>query len=434
MRPSVFVYRAFPVKASGQAVFGKRKESHTVIIARGEDIRHFVVRPWMIAFAGSALAAIAVGYLGATTYLVLRDDLLGAATARQARMQHAYEDRISALRAQVDRITSRQLLDQQLMEDKVAQLLDRQRVLSRRDAQLAPMLDRAGAPEAATPDAVTLPIGKPQNSASADAGGFSLASLGEPDAAGLASFWPGPSKALPEQSTADHADKLFVSINQSLESIEARQLAQVESLADNAFKKANAISSALQEAGLPAGVQPVGDAVGGPLIPVSESAFFENQVAELDQALHVLDAARQTASRLPIGNPLPGRTVTSSFGVRADPLLGSPALHSGIDFRAPLGAPAVASAAGEVTKAGWNGGYGRMVEIDHGRGYVTRYAHLNQIDVEVGQDIEKGQVIGQVGSSGRSTGPHLHYEVRHNAAARNPAPFLKVGKTIEQLL
>src|SRR6187431_2812832 len=124
-------------------VFGRRKEPHTVIIARGDDIRHFTIRPWIAAFAGSAFFAIAIGYLLATSYLVLRDDLIGASTARQARIQQAYEDRISALRAQVDRITSRQLLDQQLMEEKVTELLDRQSKLSARHGRLDTVLDRA---------------------------------------------------------------------------------------------------------------------------------------------------------------------------------------------------------------------------------------------------------------------------------------------------
>ncbi|MER8441128.1 M23 family peptidase, partial [Mesorhizobium sp. M1393] len=129
--------------ASQSAVFGRRKEPHTVIIARGNEIRHFTIRPWVAAFCGSALAAMAIGYLLATSYLVLRDDLIGATTARQARMQQAYEDRISALRAQVDRITSRQLLDQQLMETKVGELLERQTQLSLRHGRLGPLLERS---------------------------------------------------------------------------------------------------------------------------------------------------------------------------------------------------------------------------------------------------------------------------------------------------
>ncbi|TIT51151.1 MAG: M23 family peptidase, partial [Mesorhizobium sp.] len=143
--------------ASQSTVFGRRKEPHTVIIARGNEIRHFTIRPWVAAFCGSALAAMAVGYLLATSYLVLRDDLIGATTARQARMQQAYEDRISALRAQVDRITSRQLLDQQLMETKVGELLERQSQLSLRHGRLGPILERTesdvgAAPASAKPD------------------------------------------------------------------------------------------------------------------------------------------------------------------------------------------------------------------------------------------------------------------------------------------
>ena len=132
-------------------VFGKRREPHTVIIARGDDIRHFQVRPWIATLAGSVLASMAVGYLLATSYLVLRDDLIDATTARQARIQQAYEDRISALRAQVDRITSRQMLDQQLMETKVGELLDRQSKLTQRHGRLGPLLERAEIDPAALP-------------------------------------------------------------------------------------------------------------------------------------------------------------------------------------------------------------------------------------------------------------------------------------------
>src|SRR6187397_2358536 len=131
------------VGASGRLpVFGRRREPHTVIIAHGDSIRHFTIRPWLAALGGSAMLAMAIGYLLATSYLVLRDDLIGASTARQARIQQAYEDRISALRAQVDRITSRQMLDQQLMEQKVTELLDRQTQLSARHGRLGPVLER----------------------------------------------------------------------------------------------------------------------------------------------------------------------------------------------------------------------------------------------------------------------------------------------------
>src|SRR5919197_693608 len=155
------------VRAAGQSpVFGRRKEPHTIIIARGDQIRHFTIRPWLAALAGSALFAVAIGYLLATTYLVMRDDLIGASLARQARMQQAYEDRISALRAQVDRITSRQLLDQQLMEDKVSELLERQTQLTARHGRLGQVLDRAAAQ---LPDSTPRPADKPDVKAELDA-------------------------------------------------------------------------------------------------------------------------------------------------------------------------------------------------------------------------------------------------------------------------
>ncbi|MER9581288.1 M23 family metallopeptidase [Mesorhizobium sp. M0276] len=434
------------MNATGQsAVFGRRKEPHTVIIARGNEIRHFTIRPWLAAFVGSALAAIAIGYLMATSYLVLRDDLIGATTARQARMQQAYEDRISALRAQVDRITSRQLLDQQLMETKVSELLERQSQLTQRHGRLGPLLERAenevGAAPAEDPAAVDKPDKRAEvtGSIKEPAQNYAVASLSADLGAGDTrpfSLWSTRSDPLPNDSAADRADKLFVSINQSLKSIENDQLTRISTLADNAYKSADAITQALQAAGLPVDSDfGKGDSdVGGPLIPLDSSMKFDSKVKELDEALDALDNLKKEARQLPLTNPAPGHSVTSPFGVRTDPLLGTAALHSGMDFRAPIGMAAKVTAPGIVTKAGWNGGYGRMVEVDHGNGFATRYGHLSEIDVTVGEKLDAGAVIGKTGSSGRSTGPHLHYEVRHNGEAIDPLRFLTVGRKVAQYL
>ncbi|CDX26045.1 Peptidase M23 [Mesorhizobium plurifarium] len=426
------------MKQTGQsAVFGRRKEPHTVIIARGNEIRHFTIRPWLAAFIGSALAAIAIGYLLATSYLVLRDDLIGATTARQARMQQAYEDRISALRAQVDRITSRQLLDQQLMETKVSELLARQTQLSERHGRLGPILERAEnevgeaqAPGAAAP--------KPDEHAEitgslSQAPTYSVASLSAGDTRPF-SLWSTRSDPLDGETAADRADKLFVSINASLKAIENQQLSRITTLADNAYKNADGIVQALEAAGLPVDSEFDKGDVGGPLVPLDPSMAFDSKVKELDEALDALDQVKKEARKLPLANPAPGHTVTSPFGVRTDPILGSAALHTGMDFRAPIGMPAKVTAAGTVTRAGWAGGYGRMVEVDHGNGFATRYGHLSEIDVTVGQKLAAGEIIGKTGSSGRSTGPHLHYEVRHDGEAVDPLRFLTVGKKVAQYL
>lgn len=434
------------------AVFGKRKEPHTVIIARGDEIRHFTIRPWMAAFVGSAVMALSLGYLGATSYLVLRDNIISASTARQARIQQAYEDRISALRAQVDRITSRQLLDQQLMETRVTELIERQSRLTDRHGRLGPVLDRAGREIGGSlPLTAPLPaqrkngtpeitgsierIEKPVQAAAAHTSPFAnwTTRSGDTPAPAVTAY------ASAEPSEADRADKIFATINRSLKAIEDDQLAHITQLADAASESADAISNALESAGLPVDMDFAQEGaartdVGGPLIPMDTATVFDARLRELDEALQALSHVKQEARRLPIANPAPGHAVTSTFGVRRDPLIGSAAFHSGMDFRAPVGMDAKATAPGTVVKAGWNGGYGRMVEIDHGRGFSTRYAHLSRIVVSVGQKVETRDVVGRTGNTGRSTGPHLHYEVRHNGTALNPLRFLKAGKAIQQYL
>ncbi|MDQ6437155.1 M23 family metallopeptidase [Mesorhizobium sp. LHD-90] len=415
--------------AAHSTVFGKRREPHTVIIARGNSIKHFTVRPWMAALAGSVVAAVTLGYFAATSYLVFRDDLIGAAIARQARMQHAYEDRISALRAQVDRITSRQLLDQQLMETKVTELLARQSKLSERHSRMGPILEKANA--SAEEAAGAQPAPRPGDRADAGTPALSYAR-----AANAATFplWSTRDGNDPSESAADRADKLFVSINQSLRTIETEQIAKISTLADDAYQAADQISEILEDAGLPVDADFGKSDMGGPLIAIDNVQAFDTKVRELDVALDLLDQVKKQAKSLPIANPAPGRSISSTFGMRKDPILGTPALHSGMDFRAPTGTPATATAAGVVTIAGWNGGYGRLVEIDHGNGLATRFAHLSRIGVKEGQRVRLGDVIGLTGNSGRSTGPHMHYEIRRGGHAVDPLRFIKVGKKLSQLL
>jgi murein DD-endopeptidase MepM/ murein hydrolase activator NlpD len=349
-------------------------------------------------------------------------------------MQHAYEDRISALRAQVDRITSRQLLDQQVMETKVTELLQRQSALSERHGLLGPILDRLGTPEATSADKIPLPTERPGERASLEKGAFpdALAVLPQAEAAQFSLRSTRRGEAL--LSSADRADMLFAAINKSLRSIESEQIAKVSSLADDAYETAEAISEVLAEVGVPRDPEFGASDVGGPFIAVGDADDFTAKVKELDEALGMLARVRHHAASMPLASPAPGRSISSTFGVRRDPLLGTPAMHSGMDFRAPHGSPARATAPGKVVAAGWNGGYGRMVEIDHGDGFTTRFAHLSAITVSEGDVVERGTIVGKVGSSGRSTGPHLHYEVRRDGEAVDPLRFLKVGKKLASYL
>lgn len=117
--------------------------------------------------------------------------------------------------------------------------------------------------------------------------------------------------------------------------------------------------------------------------------------------------------------------MTSGFGVRSDPFHGRAKQHSGVDLAKPTGTPIYATANGQVGRAGSVGSYGNLVEINHGNGYQTRYAHMHRIFVRPGQIVRRGMKIGEVGSTGRSTGPHLHYEVRYRGKALDPTPFIK---------
>ena len=128
----------------------------------------------------------------------------------------------------------------------------------------------------------------------------------------------------------------------------------------------------------------------------------------------------QVVGAPPSGAPLGAFALTSGFGTRRHPLLGGLRLHSGVDLAAPMGTPIFATSDGMVSAAQWQGGYGLLVSLDHGRGVQTRYGHLSRLNVAAGQRVRKGDVIGFVGSTGRSTGPHLHYEIRNNGQALNP--------------
>src|SRR5690606_18789410 len=401
-------------------------------IARGDEIRHFTVRPWMAALAGSLVAAVAIGYLLATSYLVLRDDLIGAGIARQARIQQAYEDRIAALRTQVDRITSRQLLDQQLMQTKVSELLLRQSQLTRRHGRLGPILERAENELPANPPA------KESEDQRAEAGGVDaslrLAMAYAPAQTVDFSQWSTRNVSAGVVSDADKADALFAAINKSLRAIESEQMDKVATLTADADRAADEIADALETAGFDIDRGEAETGIGGPYIAVDSRSTFDARVHELDEALSRLELVKKAALSAPIHNPAPGFPVSSAFGVRHDPLLGAPAVHAGLDFRVPYGSEIRSTGAGTVVKAGWHGGYGRMVEIDHGDGITTRYGHMSKILVKVGDKVVRGSVVGKVGSSGRSTGPHLHYEVRRNGTAIDPRRLIKVGKQIAKLL
>jgi murein DD-endopeptidase MepM/ murein hydrolase activator NlpD len=173
---------------------------------------------------------------------------------------------------------------------------------------------------------------------------------------------------------------------------------------------------------------------GGPFIPLQLAANatpFESVAYEVQKDLAAADGLNRALTSVPLRRPFPHAEITSGFGARVDPFLGSNALHAGIDFREEMGAPVRATASGRIAEAGWVGGYGNMVEVDHGNGLATRYGHLSQILVTPGEVVTIGQILGRVGSTGRSTGPHLHYETRINGTPVDPMRFLRANRQID---
>lgn len=133
------------------------------------------------------------------------------------------------------------------------------------------------------------------------------------------------------------------------------------------------------------------------------------------------------AVAIPSRNPLAAERLTSSFGMRDHPILGGRRAHKGVDLAAPVGTPIYATADGTVSRASWFAGYGLFISLEHGADMQTRYGHMSRLNVAEGQHVRKGDVIGFVGSTGNSTGPHLHYEVRIDGAAVNPIPYMQSG-------
>jgi murein DD-endopeptidase MepM/ murein hydrolase activator NlpD len=180
---------------------------------------------------------------------------------------------------------------------------------------------------------------------------------------------------------------------------------------------------------------------GGPLVPpvdgITESDL-RKQIDALSQQVEFrgdyfglvedrLVEQKARLSLLPTTAPVDGSWNTSSFGLRRDPFTGQGAMHEGVDFAAGVGVPIVAAAAGMVVTAEYSPSYGNMVEIDHGEGLTTRYGHASRLLVGAGALVKRGQKIAEVGSTGRSTGPHLHFEVRMNGVAEDPGRFLRAA-------
>ena len=217
--------------------------------------------------------------------------------------------------------------------------------------------------------------------------------------------------------------------------LEARQLAFVEGLTRYADWRSQKAAAALKKLGLnPDAMLRKADqaAMGGPLenLATNGDGTIDPRFERLGLSIARMAALENGLSRVPQVEPASLKYVSSGFGYRRDPFTGGGAMHKGLDFRGPTGAPIYAAAKGTVSFVGRKGGYGLTVEINHGNGLMTRYAHMSRFDAKLGDTVEPGEIIGGIGSTGRSTGPHLHFEVRIHNKAVNPRTFLETAPNV----
>src|SRR6185312_3227823 len=375
-RPFTRREAAHPANAAPPTSRSMPSQSGYTITHAGKQVRFGPVAFWIVV---GTVTLLGMWSAATATYFAFRDDVLTRLIARQSEMQYAYEDRIAELRAKVDRTTSRQLLDQEQFDQKLDQIMRRQTALESR----APILSG-----------------------------------------------PPPSRFAKNQGV----DSVLVRLQNSLDQVESRQVAALSSYEDGMESRVRRMRGLISDLGLDLAQLEAAtprSPMGGPFVPVKLSAdasAFDRQLYRTYITRAQVDRLNRTLALVPYRKPVIGEVeFTSGFGVRSDPFLGRPAMHTGLDFRAQTGDPVRATANGKVINSGWSGGYGRMIEIDHGNGLSTRYGHLSQIDVKVGDIVKIGQVIGEVGSTGRSTGPHLHYETRIDGEAVDPQKFLRAG-------
>jgi murein DD-endopeptidase MepM/ murein hydrolase activator NlpD len=364
----------------------------------------------------AAILLLAAWAGAATTYVLFRDDALRLLADRQVALARAHDREVGSLLTEIERLRSIKLLDQQRVERTLADLIRRQVQLEQRQAAfqtLAPAMDPAADTTAAIP--------APRPTAPK----------------------PSPLRETPERRTevgrppTKPVDAQLAKLAEQLARAEATQTHALEWIESGYDSRVTRMRSVLAELGVVA-AQPTAPArsslpAGGPFLPLFRAGDpFAQRIARVRVAARDLMTLSQAIDTVPVRQPLLGAVeITSGYGMRIDPFLRQLALHTGIDFRAGPGDPVRAVAAGKVTQAGYQGGYGLMVEIDHGNGLATRYAHLSAVEVAEGATVPAGTVVGRAGTTGRSTAPHLHYEVRRDGEPVDPLRFLKAGARLQ---
>lgn len=416
------------------------RSHYFVTLSRGSGMRTVAVRAPLIHLAAFMVPALLLLGLCSTLYVGLHDDLMAGLMRRQSAMQYAYEDRIEGMRRESERQLEQAQAERARLDARVHDLFTREAKLESHATAVAGLSAEIGtAARPALPPQITGSI--PAPAALGYASPEKPHPVIEPATRGPAGGARLEDHASLLDDDAVPVDDRLGAVDLSLDRVQRRQSDALSRIGAAAQVRGARIRDLIESAGLSperylpkAPASPVG--VGGPFVPLPEGAdgAFDRAVADLRGAVTAAGRLEAALPRLPLAAPLLGRLeVTSPFGARTDPFLGRPALHTGVDLREGYGTDIRATGAGRVAFAGSAGGYGNMVEIDHGNGLTTRYAHMGGIAVTEGQTVGRGAVVGFVGATGRATGPHLHYEVRIDGEPVDPTRFLAGAERLASL-
>lgn len=404
------------------------------------------------------LLVLTFGFLGWVAYAsvnaVFKDKIIDAREQHFATIQAAYEGRLAEMQAAYDELNGAIVLTQERFTNATAELEAKHR-------ELAEILVRQ---EAAIHDISVVrqrvATSFAQRNISADSNKLVLKSsdfeatqartgdrvggpLGELASSDVTRSWERDTTRGMPRPLAEETRRIQLRMT----NIDAAQRRMAAEMKKNAEVTVSQLEDIIQVTGLNADkvverVAQDAQAQGGPYVPLAETIkldgsakrdLYAQEMAQLAAIVDRLTGLDEALKSIPLVMPLQTEThVASRFGRRTDPFTSRPAFHYGLDFVGAYGTPVHATSPGVVTIASRHGPYGNLVEINHGNGIKTRYGHLSKIQVKVGQHLAFQQQIGLLGSTGRSTGPHLHYEVRFNGTLRDPARFLEAGRHVFQ--
>ena len=464
--------------------FGRRKTPHRIIIAHGDVVQDFTIRPWVMSTLLIVGAFFSVLYLSATAYLVFRDEIISFSRSEQALMQSAYEDRIAQLRSQLDRVASRQMIDQKAIESHVQHLMRKQADYEAYSSVLEPIIQKARKAGMEIRSQLTVPIPRSApwrekqkkeqarlQSGQSAGNEMITASVGVPSQVNISNrFKELASLGFRSSQPLEHNPETTASIQMAnalplgLEEpaiIETPSFTAPNATIVKLSDAANRLDTEMQDSQVilhnllndlrnktqrvEERIAALGiamdtskpEAMGGPFIPATSDMSHDKLAEDAEKVELALDyfmQLKRNVYKLPISHPLPTGHLSSPFGIRKDPFLNRMSMHAGIDIADEYGSIIRSAGQGTVVYAGSRAGYGRMVEVDHGNGVTSRYGHMSKVLAKKGEKVTKGSILGKVGSSGRSTGPHLHFETRIRNKAVNPYSFLIAGQELRKLI